>query len=192
MSDFVIRNGLGVGNRAGVNPDGRLLVDSRSSPRVFTSTKDGIQFLAPVGVRSISTVDTEYPMLYLNPNSNTKQFNVQRLFVSVRDSTPILFRLYRGSDVPTANGVSFALGNTNTNSVNQASIDAQVWNGVGTGLTVASQGTEAFAGYFAQGGNDVPIEGGQIWGLNAGILVTAECSATNALTAIITGWEEDV
>lgn len=192
MSDFIIRNGRGDGERARVDANGRLWVDARSSALVATSTEEGDQYLFPVGVRAIGTVDTEYNGLYINPNSNLKRFHVQRLFVSVRDATPILFKLYRGSDAPTANNVSFSPGNTNTNSVKTASIDADVWNGVGTGMTIASRGTESFAGYFAQGGTDVPIDGGQIWGLNAGILITAECAATNAFTAVVTGWEEDV
>ena len=191
MSDFIIRNGRGDGNRALVDSAGRLHVAARSAAIVGVSTAEGDQYLFPVGVRSIATVDTEYAMLYINPNSNSRRFHVQRLVVTVRDATPILFKLYRGGDAPTANNVSFGPGNTNTNSVKQASIDADVWNGVGTGMTVASLGTESFAGYFAQGATDIPIDGGQIWGLNAGIVVTAECSATNALTAVVTGWEED-
>jgi len=192
MSDFIIRNGRGDRNRALVDSAGRLHVFARSAALVSESTDEGDQYLFPVGRRSITTVDTEYPILYMNPNSNTRQFHVQRFVVSVANSTPVLCRLYRGSDAPTANNIAFAPGNTNTNSVKQASFDAEQWNTVGTGMTVASKGTESFAAYFGQGFTDIPVEGGQIWGLNAAILVTAECSVANLITAVVTGWEEDI
>ena len=192
MSDFVLRNGRGDGSRARVSSDGRLYTESRSTPLVASSADDGDQYLFPVGKRSIATVDTEYALLYINPTGITRQFYVQRFVITVLNTTPVLFRLYLGSTAPSANNVSFSPGNTNTSSVKQGNFDADVWNTVGTGMTVASKGTESFAGYFAQGLTDVPIEGGQVWGLNAAVLITAECSVANFVTAILTGWEGDV
>jgi len=192
MSDFIIRNGRGSGERARVDEDGRLWVDALTAAQVSASTEDGTQYVFPVGRRSVTTTATEHSVLRINPNSNTKKFHLQRLFVSVLNSTPMLFRLYRGSSAPTANNVSFSPGNANTNSVNAGSFDADVWDGVGTGMTVATKGTEAFAGYFGPGAFDVPVEGGQIWGLNAAILVTVECTVANLFTAVVTGWEAAV
>lgn len=192
MSDFVIRDGRGSGSRCKIDPDGRLSAYALSESRAAERAKEGRQFIIPVSVRSITTVDTEYALLRMNPSSATKRFHVHRLFVSVLNSTPVLCRLYKGSAIATANNVTFSPGNANTGSVKAADMTCDIWNTVGTGMTVASNGTEAFAAYFAQGTTDVPIDGSQVWALNAAILVTAECSATNKITATVSGWEEDV
>jgi len=191
MSDFTIRDGRGTGSLVGVDSEGRLNAKTLSIPRASERTITGNQFVIPVGVRAITTTSTEHPILRVNPTAANKRFHAQRFFLSVLNSTPVLFKLYRGSAAPTANNVSFAPGNANTNSVTVPSIAADVWNGVGTGMTISANGTEAFAAYFGQGATDVPIEGTQIWGLNAAILVTATCSVANNIAALITGWEED-
>jgi hypothetical protein len=192
MSDFTIRDGRGTGSHVEVDLSGRLQTTAYSVTQSAERALTGNQFVIPVGVRVITTTDTEHAILRLNPTSPTRQFFVQRFFISVRDTTPVIFRLYVGSSAPSANNVAFTPGNANTLSAITPSLDAEVWDGVGTGMTVSSLGTQAFAAYFAQGATDVPIDGGQAWGLNSAILVTAECAATNRIAAVITGWEETI
>jgi len=194
MSEFVIKDGTGKGYRSAVDSGNRLRVHAVAQVESASFTNSGDGYVIPMSKRTFNTTATQYPIMYINPNSPSKAFAVNRFYGSWSGPDVAIYRIYYGASAPTAGHVPFPAPNSNSNSVRAAALTLNVWNGVsGTGMTVASNGTEALTTYVTTGPNDIMVAGTLLWGFGVGALITVEAPVSaGSGTLLISGWEIDV
>jgi len=194
MSELTIKDGSGTGYRAKVDTHNRLLVKSAATTEsALVSDRDGLAFTLPIMNYPLGTPAEEYELLWFKNTDPDRHFHINRYYLSwnggdTNHNRACDVRLYVGMAQPSANYVDFSPGNLNLTSPRVALAEAKLWNGVGSGMTVASLGTKAQAAYLGQGATQFDIDGTFIIGYGQIIGVTATPEEAGKLSMIISGW----
>jgi hypothetical protein len=157
MSDLVIKDGTGTGNRAKVDGENRLETFGVSVSRIsHESEGHGEAYLLDSGVKTLTST-AEHLLSWIKltqPTDMTGVFN--RLGISWNGGStnfnrPAEIRVYGGTVEPTANNAAFTPLNLNFGSANTAQGTFWTWDGVGVGMTTASLGLLAMSFIVSQG-----------------------------------------
>jgi hypothetical protein len=153
MSDFVIRDGTGQGNRAKVNNLNELIVGATVQTEAAQAAELGQYYKILVAEVSAST--SEYDVLHIINNS-TKIFTLSSIVFSwnggsTNHNRTAIGRIYSNGTVPTANYNTLTPINFNLQSPLAAPLLCYGWNGVGSGMTQANTGSLMSSIYYGVG-----------------------------------------
>jgi hypothetical protein len=183
-----IQDGSGSGRFVKVDVANRLATRSIITPHSFaTSFEYGQAFGTAAGPFAVTT--TEHNLVYIKNTSPDVSFVFNEFYISCSTSTNkrnAIIRFYVGSTAPTANNTTSGFGSLNTTISVTPRLEAQIWNGTSTGMTIASRGGMAGVGYFAPGIQLVGIPA-FILGPNQTILFTAQGEENISTAFTITG-----
>jgi len=198
MSESMIKDGTGTGNRVRVDTSHRL--QTRSVVRTDNSAASfyhGAAFTLPmmeIGDTGLPLIAaTEFPLLWFQNKDPNRVFSISRYYLGWNggDATGakcIKTRLYVGSGIPTANFIAFAPPNLNLTSKNPALALAYAWTRIaGNGMTLASPGQLAQSMYMSRGLTTVPIDGTFILGYGDIICVAVVPEEVGKFSMIISG-----
>lgn len=194
MSDLIIRDGTGSGQRAKVTSDNRL------GTRSLTQTDSAAASFERQDAYSLSILDiappaVECPVLRFKNVDPVRLFRLNRLHIgwnggNTNHNRCVRCRMYVGMYPPTANYTTSAAGNLFISSRNTALMEVQKWDGVGNGMTVAANGVKFIASAVAAGLLIIPVDGTIIMSYNDIIGVTAEPEEVGLMSVVISGWYE--
>jgi len=197
MADLIIKDGTGTGNRAKVDNDNRIHVKSNSGTDMeFASHEKQTAYSFSALEKTITSAGGESHILWIKNVNPEKTFQINSIFISYNGGNTnhnriIIGRGRIGSSTPSANNTSFTGSNLNLTSANVALVEAYVWNGTGTGMTIAVNGPTALSGYFAQGFNSINFEGALIIGYNQVLDFTIQAEEDGLASVVVTGWFEN-
>jgi hypothetical protein len=195
MSHIVLKNGIGDGSMARVDKNHRLWTKSTlESPMSFHST-EGDAFLLLFDEHTIAA-DTETGVGYAVVTAGNIRMFIDKFWVqwnggSTNYNRPLTIRYYVGATAPTANASAVTAGNLLIGSNNAASCSAYKWDGVGSGITVASQGVKFGVTMHCQGQTPVELEGAAILPYLVPLLITAESPEAGTLALAVNFWQCD-
>ena len=197
MSDFIVRDGTGKGNRAKVDDNNRLRMSGVTQSEIYDASNNGLAFAFPANELSIPA--TEASVFWLQNTDATRNFHIQRVYAfwnggSTSHNRTMVARFYATSSAvaPSANNVAMSPINLNTTSNNVPVTTAWKWNGTGTGMTVASNGVLAFTGYTGQGHTPIEFEGAFVIGYNKAINITLQGEEAGLAGIVMSGWYENL
>lgn len=186
-----LEDGKGKGTYAEVNEDGELITFAIGIPEFSDHSQDyGTAYTIPTTIMAATT--TEGMMLYVQNTNDTKRFLLESMLVSCNGGNTnfnrtVIFRIYANPSAPSANTTAITPPNMNFTSSNKATITAYQWNGTGTGMTTASNGTLLVSRYQTAGINLVPWQGSIVIGANQsiGISLAGASETTNCLLTLV-------
>jgi hypothetical protein len=195
MSDLILKDGTGSGYRVKVTSDNSLQVDATTRSNAQYRSSQGVGFAVALQIQSV-TGGTEYAALRFKNTDTTRNWRVNNVFLSynggdTNHNRMCEGRFYVGMTAPSANATVVTPGNLNLSSSGVAQADAHVWDGVGSGMTVVSNGVLAYTGLFGPGFNQISFDGATVLGLNDILGLTVKPEETGKIALIMTGWFEE-
>lgn len=196
MSDFRIKDGTGGGESARVQ-DKRLWTASINKS-TLANVADGTGYSFTYGVFDKTLPGTnEYTILRIKNLDSTRHFHVHRFMLGWNGGNTNFNRVVRGAMYvgtypPSANYTSLTPSSTNFGKSLTAPTEAQIWDGVGNGMTVATNGIMAFAQFFRQGLTDVPLDGSIIVPFGQSVGFTVKGTEVGDFSFLVSGWFEEV
>lgn len=179
MSDLSIKDGTGTGNRAKVDSENMLSTLAVTTSQLsHVSALHGEAYILDSGVKTLTST-AEHVLSWIKlTQSTTLQGFFNRLSISWNGGStnfnrPIEVRLYGGMTEPSANNVAFTPLNLNFGSANTAAGTFWAWDGVGTGMTVASLGGLSMSFIASQGYTEIPFSNSIILPTNSVLGITA-------------------
>lgn len=170
---IILRDGGHTGAKARVNKAGCLLTEATTLPIITQQSKvySSAYEFHPSSF-SLLTADGYVPVVYLK-NLSELDFLIDHIRLdwnggSTNFNRPANFRTFVGMSKPTANAVTGQYGaslgphNLNLASNIDPEVDFQFWDGVGSGMTVASTGNQINCGIISQGNNFINYNGSLI------------------------------
>ncbi len=196
MSDLRIKDGAGTGSVAIVK-EGRLYANSVcTNTLTYQSDSTGYSFIYGIYNKTLPGTD-EYTILRIKNVDNSRHFHIHRFILSwnggsTNHNRTIAGSMYVGTYAPSANYTSTAPSSSNFGVNLTAPSESQIWDGVGNGMTVATNGVLAFSHYFAIGTTDVITDGSIIvpYGLSIGFTVKGE--EVGLFSFLVSGWYEAI
>jgi len=193
MSDLVIRDGSGNGNRAKVDDQNRVHTLSTVVFGPQGAANSGFQFSVALEAQDLNSINTEHVLLWAMNTDPDRHFHLNRVAVSWNGGStswnrPAMARLYVNTGTPSANHSSVTPANLG-GTTRMAQMTAYKWDGVGNGMT-ASAGTEVLSGWISQGFSEVVLEGGVILRPTSIVAMSAESPEIGSVTAFLSGWYE--
>jgi len=193
MSDLVIRDGIGTGNRAQVNDDHQLVVQSTIvTSASYNSSVNGQAIILPAN--DMTLADTaEKAVLWFKNTDPERVFHINYYYISWNGGNTsynrtMATRMYKSGTEPTANHYQFTPPSLNLGSSFQPLMTAYVWTGAGSGMTVSSLGTKAHAGYFAPGMTQLSLDGTIIMPFGQVLCATVQGEEAGKASFVISGW----
>lgn len=199
MSDFVIKNGTGDGNRAEVDSEHRLHVAAKTRTASSISTEKGLSFGFAVLDRTITGGHEHGVFRFKNEDPNY-DYQVTRIFMAwnggdTNHNRVIVGRAYKDSVAPTGHCLDNATypqigpGNLNLGSSRTAIGEYHIWNGAsGLGMEMTSSGTLIQSVMGAQGTTVLDIDGTIDIPFGSSYFITLEAEETGKFSIIATGW----
>lgn len=172
MSDLIIKDGTGTGNRAEVDDFNRIATLSTAKSLFLFYTEIGNSFAYISNENQILASGGEYHLLWYKNTDSARHFNIEQILLSYNggDTTGVksaTFRIRIGSGTPSANAGYFPGINTNITSQKVPLSEAYVWTGVGTGMTLVP-GILAISNYVKEF-TVIPLQGAFTLGYNQGV-----------------------
>lgn len=195
MSDFRIRDGTGSGETARVQ--GKRLRTSSVVKSTLANIADESGYSFTYGVFDKTLPGTsEYTILRVKNVDSTRHFHIHRFMLSWNGGSTNFNRVIRGAMYvgtypPSANYTSLTPSSTNFGKSLTAPSEAQAWDGVGNGMTVATNGLMAFSHFFPVGITDVPLDGSIIVPFGQSIGFTVKGAEVGDFSFLVSGWFEE-
>jgi len=173
----------------------RRYIDSVAIPRIaFISTENGDAFRIVADFMSVTT--TRGCFFYFKNTSATQRFHINSFNIAYNGGSTsynktISAELRGGASEPTANNTSVTAIPMNSTIPKTASITAHHWDGVGTGMTVASEGALTGTSIFSKGATIFPINGAIILGTGGSVSIWGEAAEAGMFTVTVEGYFED-
>jgi hypothetical protein len=125
----------------------------------------------------------EVPFLYIKYTATTSAFNLEYLNVGNDGAAAnkLKLRMYLSPDAPSANNSTITPRNQIIASNKSLSATIEGWDGVGSGMTVASNGNLDTPYIIGEGQNHIPTHGHPVLTPNSSVLFTAESVAGVAI-----------
>lgn len=194
----LIEDGGGRGTKAQVNNEGYLKTIAVAETRfehISAEQHRAYEFHPP----RMAIPASEYATMYLANISSTRNFHIQRIRLwwnggDTSKNTCLIARFYVSPDTPTANAVTgkYGAGNIPHNmfigSGLNPEVDIQYWDGVGSGMTVASKGEQLWCSLAAQGYSPVEFDGALIIPPGYSCLITMEGEEAGHAIQVISGY----
>jgi hypothetical protein len=198
MSDLILKDGTGSGNRVKVDDDNRVYTASRVRTAASLATDEGLAFSLAANELSL-TGDTEYAIIRFTNKDPNRNFHVNKIFVGwnggdTNHDRALIGMIYKGMSIPSANYYfdedtpSIGPGNLNFGSATAALADCYLWNGTGNGMTVASPGTKVMSNYFCQGVTVLEADGTIMLPFGSDIAFSLKSEETGKAGLVVTGW----
>ena len=175
---------------ARVSSEGQLWTEAEMRPTLQAAAELGEAYQFPTPVMTLPGT-SEYAVMRFSISDIDQPGHLMRLLVgwnggSTNHNRCLIVRLYIDMDAPTANAAAYSPGNMYLGSSTPAQGTFHQWNGVGNGMTVASNGTFASASLYAQGRTAVEYDGALILpnGSTVGVTVQGEEVGLFTLNAI--------
>lgn len=150
-----IQDGKGSGRYALVNTENRVGVDAVSASKLgFISETSANSYIITTDILTLTST-AEHSILYIK-NTSTYDFSFAKLWLSYNGGSTTwnktcAFEFYSGTSAPTANNTTSGAVNLNTGSANAAGLTVEIWDGVSTGMTHATQGGVVGANIVSKG-----------------------------------------
>ena len=192
MSDFIIRDGSGTGYRAKVSSSMRLQTSAVMEPKIHAVSEDnGQAYLFGTGLLTIPA--TEAAVLYIKNVDPDRRLIIADLGLSwnggtVNRNRVLSGRMYVGMAAPSANATVLTVSSSNLGFNIQALLDARKWNGVGAGMTVASNGVLSAEVNFGAGYTTAPFNGSVILPPNYVLGFTMQGEEAGVAGALFSAW----
>jgi hypothetical protein len=195
MTDLRIKDGTGSGSVVKVE-NTRLWTQSvMKTTLANTADVSGYSFTWGCYGKTLPGTD-EYTILRIKNTDSQRHLHLHRFMLSwnggdTNHNRCIVGAFYAGTYPPSANYTSLNPSSTNFSMQLTAPSEAQTWDGVGNGMTVATNGIKAFEHYFPQNITDVPLDGSIIvpFGISVGFTVKGE--EVGKFSFLVSGWFED-
>jgi hypothetical protein len=193
MSDCIIKDGVGNGYRVKVGLNHRLWCYSLVGSEFHgASEENGTAFSFAVNELSLSSTSSEYSCLQFTNTDNDFLFKINKVLVSWNGGStsfnrPVAVRVRYGGDAPTANSTFVQPFNLNKNMSRTALSNTYVWNGVGSGMTIAQQGDLLYSLYVSQGLTPVDFESSFILAYGHTMTFTAQPAEAGVFSFILLG-----
>lgn len=192
MSDFRIKDGSGSGSTVKVE-DKRLWTKGvASSVLANIANTTGYSFTYGVYDKVLPGTD-EYLVVRMKNTDSSREFHIHRMMISYDGGSTnydkvIRGGFYVGTYPPSANYISIYPSSTNFGKSLTAPSESQSWDGVGNGMTVATNGLLAFSNYFSKGLTDVPLDGTIIVPFGQSIGITVKGDEIGKFSFLLSGW----
>lgn len=197
MSDLVLKDGRGTGQRTLVDSQGRLHTLADAIDTRHQAADEGLAFAVGMFAQELGAVDTVHQILWFDPTDQDRHFHWSRLILcwnggNTTGNAAIRTRLHGGTAMPTTNAAVSMANNLNLTSTRQAEMDVRSWDGVGTGMNLgAGPAFSIFEAFLTQGSNEFDLQGGFICGAGAKIGVEVESPEIGKLTFTLLGFFEE-
>ena len=181
-----IQDGKGTGTHAEVGHDHRLKTAAVTSDRAVEANVSGSAFMLTTPIINLPAA-TETVIAYLE-NTDTQAsmvIDLERILSdmgSTNNNKPFIFRCYIDSSPPTANNNDKDPVSTNTGGSGRPSVDFQVWDEVGAGLTQAVPGDLLMEGYHNHSPSDASIPSKLILGPSKALTYSLECTEASKVS----------
>lgn len=196
MSDLRIKDGTGGGSCAKVDGDNRLWTAA--------VTKDTLGYIADTtgysftwsAMRLTLTGTDEHLVLRVKNTDSQRHLHLHRFLVgwnggSTNFNRQLEAAMYVGTYPPSANYTTLAASSTNFGKTLVAPVEAQVWDGVGTGMTVATKGVRALHSFWKPGNTDIILGGSLIVPFGSIIGFSVQGSEIGVFSLLVSGWFEE-
>lgn len=175
----MITDGAGTGIKAKVTSRNRLKTNALTVPAIGVLSAEGRAGNIASGPQTVTTSTTD-PIFWFKNDSPDLAYVVNRINVNwSKTSSVARFTFYDNGPEPTANHVEAGAGWLNLGAVGTFLASGYKWDGVGTGMTVASTGTP---GGFLFGG-----PGNTSLNLESAVIIPPGASQTVGVTVDETG-----
>lgn len=193
MSDFRIKDGAGTGSVAKVENQRLWTRGVSASTLANIANTTGYSFTYGVYDKTLPGADTEYTIFRFKNIDSSREFHIHRLMLSFNGGSTnhdktIRGAFYVGTYAPTANYTDITASSTNFGKSLTAPSECQVWDGVGNGMTVATNGVFAFSQFFDKGNNDVILDGTLIIPFGQSIGITVKSEEVGDFSFLMSGW----
>lgn len=158
---FQIQDGSGQGPSAKVGSDNRLHVNSSAAPKLANASLKGKAFAITTQEYTVTTTHSTH--LYIR-NDSAENFLISQVIVSYDGGNTNFNRagsmhLHLNPTEPTANHTAVTPTNLNLGGADNAQLTVYKWDGVGSGLTIATPGPRAFDQFVNKGSTALFLEG---------------------------------
>jgi hypothetical protein len=170
MSDLIIKDGTGSGNRAEVDSSNRLVTLSTTKSEFLYYCEVGNSYVYASNGNPILADGYDYVVLWWKNIDPINVFNVEHLFVSYNGGNTTgtkraQFSVNAFSGEPSGSTIKIQGGNINFTSSNVALDDAYLWDGTNTGIVLSSPGITLMSQYIGEM-VVLPFEGSAVFGYN--------------------------
>jgi len=192
MSDFRVKDGAGTGSVARVEDQRLWTKGINSSTLANVANTTGYSFTYGVYDKTLPGTN-EYLIFRFKNTDSSREFHVHRLMLSFNGGStnynkPIRGAFYVGTYPPTANYTDITPSSTNFGKSLTSPSECQIWDGVGNGITVATNGLFAFSQFFCMGLNDVILDGTIIIPFGQSIGITVKSVEVGDFSFLMSGW----
>lgn len=186
-----IIDGTGHSYAAKVDGTGRLATLATTHPKLAHQSELGEAYRVAVGSFTLPASEAAIARFHITRTGYI--FALSKLFVgwnggNTNHNRAVLFRVYANMSEPSANYTSADATNMNTGKPNVSEITRWTWDGVGTGMTVASNGTLLAPIYMGQGTTVLELEGAPIITVGNGFGFTFEAEEIGEASIVLFGY----
>jgi len=196
MSDQRIKDGTGTSSLARVDADHRLWTSAVTKDTLgYVALSTGYSFTW-VAQQMTLPGTSEYMILRIKNTDSVRNMFMYRFMYgwnggSTNHNRASEVAMYLGTPAPTANYVTQTAPSTNFGRTLFAPAEAQVWDSVGNGMTVVSNGQRALHSYFEQGHKDIILGGSLIIPFGYSVGFTVKAPEVGMFSMLISAWFEE-
>lgn len=196
MGDTRIKDGTGSGSLVRIDADNRMWTAAVTKDTLgYIADTTGYSFTWSVQDKTLPGTD-EYTIMRIKNTDSSRHLHLHRfLFGWNGGSTtwikPIAAAMYVGTPVPSANYTALNASSTNFSMSLTAPAEAQIWDGVGNGMTVAYNGVRALHSFFRGGTADILLGGSLIVPFGQSIGFTVKSTEVGDFSLLVSGWFEE-
>jgi len=196
MSDLRIKDGTGGGALAKVSEDNRMWTEAVTKDTLgWIADETGYSFTWSAQRKTL-TGTGEHLLLRIKNTDSQRHLHLHRFLVGWNGGDTNFNRtleasMYVGTYAPSANYATLEANSTNFGKTLLAPAEAQVWDGVGSGMTVVTNGLRALHSFWVPGLTDVILGGSLIVPFGGIVGFTVQATEIGIASMLISGWFEE-
>ena len=183
---MIISDGSGLGPSAKVGADNRLYTNASAAPKIANASLAGKAYSITTQDYTVGTTHDFH--LYVR-NDDAENFIVANVLMSWNGGSTNFnrdgrFHLHLNPTLPTANDTAVTPTNLNLGGADNAQLTVKKWDGVGSGLVIASGGNRAFDAVLNQGVYVLELGGALILPAGASLGISAYGGTETGIASI--------